>query len=83
VSCSDDKTVRLWSVQTGAVLKVMEGHHDRVNSVAYSPDGSLIASGSADRTVKMWNAATGLQVDEYTGHSGRFSVSHSRQMVSV
>lgn len=30
------------------------GHSDSVNSVTYSPDGQLIASGSSDRTIKVW-----------------------------
>src|SRR5882762_5170384 len=69
VSGSDDDTVRLWNMQTGAVLRVMKGHHGKVISVAYSPDGTFVASGSWDNTVRIWNAATGLQVGEYTGHS--------------
>src|SRR6267378_3999851 len=30
------------------------GHSDSVNSVAYSPDGQLLVSGSSDRTIKLW-----------------------------
>jgi WD40 repeat protein len=69
VSGSDDSTIRLWNVQTGALLQVMTGHKTTVYSVAYSPDGKLIASCSADKTVITWDAATGLQVGKYAGHS--------------
>src|SRR5713101_8351923 len=51
VSGSGDGTVRLWNVQTGALLQVITGHSDWVLSVTYSPDGKLIASGSADETI--------------------------------
>ena len=44
------------------------GHHGIVNSVAFSPDGKLLASGSVDKTVKLWDAATGAEVHTLAGH---------------
>jgi WD40 repeat protein len=41
-----DRTVKLWRVADGALLRTLEGHAGSVNSVAFSPDGSLLASGS-------------------------------------
>ena len=40
----------------------LTGHSGSVSSVAYSPDGKHIASGSGDRTVKVWDAQTGKEV---------------------
>ena len=40
------QTVRLWDVATGAARRTLEGHSDAVDSVAFSPDGKLVASGS-------------------------------------
>jgi WD40 repeat protein len=37
------------------------GHWGRVSSVAYSPDGKWIVSGSSDKTLKVWDAATGQE----------------------
>jgi len=40
----------------------LTGHSGSVSSVAYSPDGKHIASGSGDRTVKVWDSQTGKEV---------------------
>ena len=40
----------------------LTGHSFRVTSVAYSPDGKHVVSGSFDNTVKVWDAATGKEV---------------------
>jgi len=37
---------------------VLEGHTAGVNSVAFSPDGTTLASGSGDGTIKLWDVAT-------------------------
>ena len=40
-------------------LYTLQGHHDAVWSVAFSPDGQFLASGSQDKTVKLWEMKTG------------------------
>ncbi len=46
LSGSWDKTLRLWDLDTGACLQTLEGHTDRVYSVALTPDGRRALSGS-------------------------------------
>ena len=46
--------------QTG-VNRILKGHKNHVQSVCFSPDGKLIASGSMDRTIKIWDAQNGLE----------------------
>ncbi|QRV94614.1 WD40 repeat-like protein [Ceratobasidium sp. AG-Ba] len=54
VSCSWDKTVRIWNVETGAQIgDPVAGHSSAVASAAYSPDGRRIVSGSHDGTVRV------------------------------
>ncbi|KIW89805.1 uncharacterized protein Z519_09234 [Cladophialophora bantiana CBS 173.52] len=68
-SGSDDNTVRVWDVQTGACEQTLEGHSDTVNSVVFSADGSRIASYSDDKTVRVWDVQTGACEQTLEGHS--------------
>jgi len=50
-------------------LVVQPGHSTKVTSVAFSPDGKVLASGSEDKSIKLWDVATGLELRTLSGHS--------------
>jgi WD40 repeat protein len=58
LSGSDDRTVRLWNLESGKALYCFEGHTDGVTSVCFAPDGRRALSGSADQTVRYWQLPT-------------------------
>ena len=51
-------------------LVLQSGHAARVDGMAFSPDGKLLASGSADNTIKLWDTATRREVRTLAGHTG-------------
>ncbi len=59
---SKDNTVRLWDVASGRKLRLLQGHTSYVYSVAFSPDGRTVASGSSDQTVRLWDVASGSEL---------------------
>jgi WD40 repeat protein len=62
-----DKTIRIWDVKTGK--EVVEGHTDSsIRSVAFSPDGTSIISGSVDKAIRIWDSKTGEAVMKASWH---------------
>ncbi|KAG6328887.1 hypothetical protein ID866_10202 [Astraeus odoratus] len=56
-------TVRVWDAQRDVqISSPLEGHSNWVTSVAFSPDGTRIISGSYDMTVRVWDAEWGVQI---------------------
>jgi len=62
-SGSEDGSVKLWDVASGALL--WSGWHTKSTwCLAFSPDGSLLASGSEDGSVRLWEASLGTPLED-------------------
>ncbi|PHH83794.1 hypothetical protein CDD82_2666 [Ophiocordyceps australis] len=82
-SASQDKTVKIWSVEEGEVQGILRGHRRGVWSVQFSPaqlpliqgqDGpitgkGLVLTGSGDKSIKLWNLSDYSCIRTYEGHS--------------
>jgi len=63
-------TIKLWNLRTGELKSTLRGHSQAILSVAFSPDGRTLGSGSWDNTIKLWDVGTDELRSTLTGHSG-------------
>ena len=68
--------MRIWHVSQAKCLYTLTKHTEPVYSVAYSPCGRFIASGSFDKFVYIWDVQTGRLVRSYRGTGGIFEGEH-------
>ncbi len=59
----------LFAAVGGAAPLVLKGNSGSVNSVAFSPDGTKVLTGSANNAVKLWDAGTGMETTAFVGHT--------------
>ncbi|MUG93169.1 hypothetical protein F7734_12295 [Scytonema sp. UIC 10036] len=50
--------IKLWNPNTGTQERILTGHTDSVNAIAFSPSEKIIASGGEDNTIRIWNYQT-------------------------
>jgi WD40 repeat protein len=60
---------KMWPLQ----LMELQGHEYSISSIAFSPDGSKIISGSDDKTIQVSDASTGIEMLPPLGHDGYIS----------
>jgi hypothetical protein len=74
VSGAEDKTLKVWDLETGRELRSLKGHAGPVLTVSVTPDGRRAVSGSfEDATLKLWDLETGRVLRSLKGHAGPFS----------
>ncbi|MEM1168955.1 MAG: S-layer homology domain-containing protein [Cyanobacteria bacterium P01_H01_bin.35] len=69
LASSRGKDIQLWNLESSKLLETLSSHSANVRSVAISPDGKTLASGSGDGTVKLWDIPTGEMLTSFL-HSG-------------
>ena len=79
---SSDWTIEVWKLtdrepltpmNLGDPLWTFKGHAGTVTSVAFSPNGKMLASGSADQRVRLWNLTTGKHLQTFSNHTDKIS----------
>ena len=66
----DAGRITLWDVATRTVRSELGGHSEVVSSLAYSPDGQVLASSGGDRSVRLWDVAAGRERRVIPGQPG-------------
>src|SRR5262249_25433521 len=69
-------TVKLWDVPTWKERATCQINKDEINSIAFAPNGKVIAAGGTggtEGTVWLWDAETGKELTAFTGHTGGVS----------
>jgi WD40 repeat protein len=82
VSGSKDKTIRLWALGSGRVVKMLEGHCGSICGLSLTKDGKILASAANDGVIRLWDIGKGIEIVATEGHQGPvrcvgLSVEHS------
>lgn len=80
---SFDWTIEVWKItdteplragtDLGDPLWILRGHAGTVTTVAFSPNGKILASGGADQRVRLWDLATGQHLHTFSNHTSKIS----------
>ena len=72
LSAGTDKTIKLWDLATGSIVRTLASLTGQVNSLAVSPDGSFLAAGTADKLIELLPINSGASEGRRTlkGHTG-------------
>ena len=67
--CAVSMAVSSASAQELKLRNTLKGHSQAVRSVAFNPNGTILASGSVDNAIRLWNVATGNTTATFNGNT--------------
>ena len=70
ISAGRDKTIRVWNVDTGALVSSWETPSE-INGIALNPNGDLLATANVDSTIRTWDIKSGSLKNTFSGHSAQ------------
>ncbi|XP_077219232.1 uncharacterized protein LOC143853368 [Tasmannia lanceolata] len=70
VTGSDDRLVKIWSMETAFCLSSCRGHEGDITDLAVSSNNALVASASNDFIIRVWRLPDGLPISVLRGHTG-------------
>jgi len=68
-SDSQDRTIRVWEVESKRCIASLKGHTGWIHGLAFTPDGKLLASGSDDHTIRLWDLESQRCISTLKGHA--------------
>ncbi len=69
ISPTNPRDILIRDLRTGDLLETLRGHTDEALALAWSPDGSRLASAGRDRLIRVWDAKNWLQLAQLGGHT--------------
>ena len=69
VSASDDRTLKVWELESGRELQTLSGHAGWVHAATVTSGGQRAVSASSDRTLKVWELESGRELRTLCGHA--------------
>ncbi len=63
-----DRTIKIWEIPSGKLIRTLYGHSSNVESIAITSDGKYIISCSWDKTINIWDFKTGNLINSLVGH---------------
>ncbi|KAK7392242.1 hypothetical protein VNO78_20674 [Psophocarpus tetragonolobus] len=70
ISGSDDRLVKIWSMETAFCLASCRGHEGDITDLAVSSNNALVASASNDFVIRVWRLPDGMPISVLRGHTG-------------
>lgn len=70
---NQNHNINVFNLKSGKIHLIIKAHHDKVNTIAFSPDGNYLASAGQDRNIFIWDINDGTLIKELKGVGGKIN----------